>query len=93
MFQTEAGCEPGAQRMATRRRRPTQPSAREADDTADVVIDLVDRVGELGEGDQRCSVHDRLVAVEAFSVTTLLLPPGCMLTPSRLSPASMVRFW
>jgi hypothetical protein len=27
------------------------------------------------------------------SVTTLLEPPGCMLTPSRQSPASIVRFW
>ena len=31
--------------------------------------------------------------LETRSVTTLLDPPGCMLTPSRQSPASIVRFW
>ena len=30
---------------------------------------------------------------DTFSTITFDEPPGCMLTPNKLSPASMVRFW
>jgi hypothetical protein len=33
------------------------------------------------------------VVAETFSVTTFDDPPGCIVTPSKLSPASIVRFW